>query len=104
MPIFSIFIFISLLFFLATPFTIKFLIEISIFNLLFHYNINIFIFVFFIANFIGTIGFAKNIFIILFGAPISNKLVYDLNKKETFIFLFLLSLLIFLTPLTLLFI
>lgn len=103
MPLFTFFIFISLILFCGLPFTSKFYIEILIFNLLIHHNINIFIIIFFIANWVGIIGFSKNIFNILFGAPISNNIVYDLTKKELLIFIFIINLLFFITYLSNLF-
>lgn len=91
MPRFSIMLFISILFFTGLPYTSKFLIEILIFNLLIHYNIESFFFLIFIINWVGIIGFCKLFFNTLFGSPIQlDKIIYDLTKKELFLFLFLL--------------
>lgn len=97
MPIFTTFIFLSWVLFCGLPFTSKFYIEIVIFNLLAHYNINIFILIIFVANVLGIIGFSKNIFNVLFGSPIYKNIVYDLTKREVFIFVFCISLLVFIT-------
>ena len=99
-PIFGIFLFISIIFFSGLPFTAKFLCEIVIFNNLLIFNSNIFLLIFISANFIGLIGFSKNFFNILFGNSIINNIVYDLTKKEIFIFIFLLNLLIFISYLS----
>ena len=94
MPIFSFFFFMSLIFFLGLPFTSKFFIEIAIFNLLFTKQLKFFSFLILIINWLAVIGFAKNIFNMLFGAPINKNIIYDLNKKEIILFIFIFFLLI----------
>lgn len=57
-----------------------------------HYNIESFFLLIFIVNWVGIIGFCKLFFNALFGSPIySDKIIYDLTKKELFLFLFLLG-------------
>ena len=90
MPLYSICIFISIILFSGLPFTAKFFIEIVIFNILFHFNSEIFIFLILIVNWIGIIGFSKNFFNILFGGINLQKIKYfDLTKRELFIFIFI---------------
>ena len=102
MPFFSFLIFISWVFFSGLPFTIKFLLEIGIFSILMSFNLGFFIFFLLVLNVIGLIGFTKNIFNTLFGAHIINEyIVYDLTKKEIFIYIILLINLIFLNIITL---
>jgi len=101
MPIFSFFIFISFILFCGLPFTSKFFIEIVIFKLLFNHNIEIFLFIIFIANWVGIIGFSKNFFNILFGSPITTDyIILDLNKKEILIFIKMILLLFYINYIT----
>jgi len=100
MPTFSCFFFLSLIFFLGLPFTSKFFIEIFIFNLIITKQLKFFIFLLLVMNWFAVIGFSKNVFNMLFGQTISKKIVYDLNKKEIFLFIFILFLLLIVTFLT----
>ena len=53
-------------------------------------------------NIIGIIGFSKNIFNALFGAPVvTDFIIYDLTKREAILFVFFLTNLIFLNLVTL---
>lgn len=91
MPTFSALMFITWLGFSGLPFTIKFTLEIGIFNLLFNVSTVLFILTIVGMNVIGLIGFSKNLFNTLFGAPVlRDYVVYDLTKRELFIFIFLL--------------
>jgi formate hydrogenlyase subunit 3/multisubunit Na+/H+ antiporter MnhD subunit len=96
-PLFATMLFISLIFFSGLPFTAKFLCEILIFNSLLNFNSNLFLLVFISANFIGLIGFSKNFFNVLFGAPLQSTIIYDLSRKETLLFGFLLISLFFIS-------
>jgi hypothetical protein len=88
--------------FTGLPFTIKFFLEISIFNYLLNYNILFFGVTIFIMNVVGLIGFSRAIFNILFGAPIIfDRVVLDLTKRELVLFIFLLTNLIGFNQLTL---
>lgn len=92
MPTFSFFMFLTWLGFSGLPYTIKFTLELNIFNTLMCYNTLLFLITIFSMNVIGLIGFSKNLFNTLFGAVVlKDYIVYDLTKRETFIFLLLLS-------------
>jgi hypothetical protein len=102
MPTFSMLIFISWVLFSGLPYTIKFFLEIGIFSLLFQYNFAIALVALFVMNVLGLIGFSKNMFNALFGAPVvTDFLVYDLSKREAFLLLFMIANLVALNSLTL---
>lgn len=102
MPTFTLVIFLSWVLFSGLPYTVKFLLEIGIFSILYNYNFLLTIIILLIMNVIGLIGFSKNIFNALFGSPIvTDFIVYDLTKKELLLFLFFLSNLVALNSLTL---
>ena len=89
MPTFSFIIFISWILFSGLPYTVKFLLEVGIFSTLYLYNQLITILVLIIMNVVGLVGFSKNIFNTLFGAPvITDFIIYDLTKKEAALYLF----------------
>lgn len=53
-------------------------------------------------NVIGLIGFSKHLFNSMFGAPIlAQAVVYDLNRRELSVFVFLLANLVLLNSVTL---
>lgn len=53
-------------------------------------------------NVIGLIGFSKHLFNSLFGSPVlTQNIVYDINKRECIVFVFLLGNLILLNLITL---
>lgn len=89
MPIFTFFVFLSWIGFSGLPFTIKFTLELFIFNYLLNWNFFFLVFVLIGMNIIGLIGFSKNIFNVLFGAPTLKYIVYDLTKREIYLFIFL---------------
>lgn len=95
MPIFGLCMIITLLLFTGLPFTIKFFLEINIFNLLLNFNIELTIIVILIANWIGLLGFSKIWFNLLFGKPTTNAIVYDLTVRELIIYIFSFLILIF---------
>lgn len=102
MPTFTLILFLSWIGFSGLPFTIKFTLEICIFNYLLQYNFFLTIISLIIMNIIGLIGFSKAMFNVLFGAPILKDLIImDLTKRELFLFIFLLLNLILLNILTL---
>lgn len=103
MPLFTLCIFVSWVLFSGLPYTIKFLLELGIFNILYHHS-NILCLVIIIAmNFIGILGFSKNIFNSLFGTPIlSHIIAYDLTRKELYLFTFMIFCLVLLNFSTLL--
>lgn len=91
MPTFTFLTFITWLGFTGLPYTIKFTLEMSIFTSLLTINSSIFLVLIFSMNVIGLIGFTKNLFNSMFGAPILNQvIIYDLTKREFALFLFLL--------------
>lgn len=102
-PFLTIFIFISILLFSGLPFTSKFLIELLIFSYTTNYDFFISLLLIFTANWIGLLGFSKNFFNILFGAPILFYPVLDLSKREFFIFIYFIVILFFLNNLTIFF-
>lgn len=92
MPTFTAIMFLTWLGFSGLPFTIKFTLEIGIFNLLLNISPILFTLTIVGMNVIGLLGFSKNLFNTLFGAPIlKDYIVYDLTKRELFIFIFLLT-------------
>lgn len=95
MPMFGLCMIITLLLFTGLPFTIKFFLEINIFNLLLNFNIELTIIVILIANWIGLLGFSKIWFNLLFGKPTTNAIVYDLTVRELIIYIFSFLILIF---------
>lgn len=95
MPMFGLCMIITLLLFTGIPFTIKFFLEISIFNLLLNFNIELTIFLIFIANWIGLLGFSKIWFNLLFGKPSIHIIVYDLSVRELLIYIISFTILIF---------
>lgn len=102
MPTFTLIIFLSWVLFSGLPYTVKFLLEIGIFSILYNYNFLLTIIILLVMNVIGLIGFSKNIFNALFGSPIiTDFIVYDLTKRELLLFLFFLSNLVALNSLTL---
>lgn len=101
MPTFSALMFATWLGFTGLPYTIKFTLEISIFTSLLTTNGLIFLLLIVSMNVIGLIGFSKNLFNSMFGAPIlSQTVVYDLTKREVAVFTFLLINLLTLNMLT----
>lgn len=101
MPTFTLIIFISWILFSGLPYTIKFLLEIGIFSILYSNNFILAIFCLLIMNVVGIIGFTKNIFNSLFGSPvITDYIVYDLNKREFYLYIFLIINLILLNIIT----
>lgn len=102
MPTFTLIIFLSWVLFSGLPYTIKFLLEIGIFSILYNYNFTLTIITLLAMNIIGLVGFSKNIFNALFGAPvITDFIVYDLTKRELLLFVFFLTNLVALNSLTL---
>lgn len=102
MPSFSFIIFISWILFSGLPYTIKFLLEIGIFSTLFNYNFVLAVIILLGMNVIGLIGFSKNIFNSLFGAPvITDYIIYDLTKRELCLLIFFVSNLVLLNFMTL---
>lgn len=95
MPLFGLCMIITLLLFTGLPFTIKFFLEINIFNLLLNFNIELTILIIFIANWIGLLGFSKIWFNLLFGRPQFNGIVYDLTIRELTIYIISFLILIF---------
>lgn len=95
MPIFGLCMILTLLLFTGLPFTIKFFLEISIFNLLLNFNLEISIFVIFVANWVGLLGFSKIWFNLLFGKPQINTIVNDLTIREIIIYFLSFLILIF---------
>lgn len=95
MPIFGMCMLITLLLFTGLPFTIKFFLEISIFNFLINMNLELTLLIIFVANWIGLLGFSKIWFNLLFGKP-NNQLVYDLTVREFIIYFISFIILIFL--------
>lgn len=95
MPLFGLCMIITLLLFTGLPFTIKFFLEINIFNLLLNFNIELTILIIFIANWIGLLGFSKIWFNLLFGRPQFNGIVYDLTIRELIIYIISFLILIF---------
>lgn len=95
MPIFGGCMVITLLLFTGLPFTIKFFLEISIFNLLLNFNLELTVLIIFIANWIGLLGFSKIWFNLLFGKPQLNNIIYDLTLRELIIFILSFLILIF---------
>jgi hypothetical protein len=76
--------------FTGLPYSIKFLLEVSIFSTLLSFNGVIAALVIIGMNVIGMLGFSKNLFNALFGAPvITDYIVYDLTKREALLYLFL---------------
>lgn len=101
MPTFSALMFFTWLGFTGLPYTIKFTLELQIFTGLLTVNALMFGCIIIGMNVIGMIGFSKNLFNSLFGAPIlTQNIVYDLTKRETIIFIILLVNLIALNLLT----
>ena len=94
MPIFGMCMLITLLLFTGLPFTIKFFLEISIFNFLINMNLELTLLIIFVANWIGLLGFSKIWFNLLFGKP-NNQLVYDLTVREFIIYFISFIILIF---------
>lgn len=90
MPTFSFFIFICWTLFTGLPYSIKFLLEVSIFATLLSFNGLVAVIVIVGMNVIGMLGFSKNLFNALFGAPIiTDYIVYDLTKREVILYVFL---------------
>lgn len=103
MPTFTLVIFVSWILFAGLPFTIKFLLEVGIFSILLNYSGAIALVALVVMNICGLVGFTKNIFNALFGAPvITDYLVYDLTKRELGLYVFLITNLIVLNLATLL--
>lgn len=103
MPTFSLIIFLSWVLFSGLPYTIKFLLEIGIFTVLYNHNFLLAIVALIAMNVIGLVGFSKNIFNALFGAPVvTDFIIYDLTKRETILYLFFLINLVVLNSFTLL--
>ncbi len=96
-PMFVCFMIISILLFSGLPFTAKFFIEFLIFSYIINYDFLIGAIVLFIISWLGLIGFSKNMFNTIFGAPILFYLVLDLSKRELFIFIFLILSLVLIT-------
>ena len=72
------------------------------FNLLLNISPLFFVVTILLMNVIGLIGFTKNLFNTLFGAPVIKEyIVYDLTKREIFIFGFLILNLVALNIITL---
>lgn len=104
MPTFSAMMFLVWLGFTGLPFTIKFTLELSIFTCLLNANALVFSLVILSMNVVGMIGFSKNLFNSMFGAPVlSDYIVLDLTKRELLFFLTLLTNLLALNSLTLFF-
>jgi NADH-quinone oxidoreductase subunit M len=90
MPTLSCLIFICWALFTGLPYSIKFILEVSIFSILFSFNGIIAAVVIIGMNVIGMLGFSKNLFNALFGAPvITDYVIYDLTKRELILYLFL---------------
>jgi len=96
MPIFGVCMIITLLLFSGLPFTIKFFIEVSVFNLLLSLNPEITLFIIVIANWVGLIGFSKIWLNLLFGKPQIKEVVKDLTVREIIIYLLSFLMLVFL--------
>lgn len=91
MPMFSFLIFISWVFFTGIPYTIKFLLEMGVFSILYSFNFACASMLLLVMNVIGLLGFSKNVFNSLFGAPVlTDFIVYDLTKRELFLYIYLL--------------
>lgn len=95
MPLFGTCMLITLLLFTGLPFTIKFFLEISIFNLLLQWNIEVTFVIIIVANWLGLLGFSKIWFNLLFGKPFTHQIIHDLTIRELIIFLTSFLLLIF---------
>lgn len=92
MPTFSCLIFICWALFTGLPYSIKFILEVSIFSILFSFNGIIAAVVIIGMNVIGMLGFSKNLFNALFGAPVvTDYVIYDLTKRELILYLFLIT-------------
>lgn len=103
MPSFSLILFLSWILFSGLPYTIKFLLEISIFCILTSYNLVLTILILSVMNIIGLIGFTKALFNVIFGAPIiTDYIIYDLTKREISLYIFFIINLILLNNFTLL--
>lgn len=104
MPSFTYLIFLSWILFAGLPFTVKFLLEVGIFSTLVNYNAILALIALFGMNVCGLVGFTKNIFNALFGAPvITDYIVYDLTKREVGLYLFLIINLVLLNLATLIY-
>lgn len=92
MPYFTFLIFLSWILFAGLPFTIKFLLEVGIFSMLYVHNFMVASSILLIMNVVGLIGFTKNLFNAVFGAPvISDYIIYDLTAREITLLIFLLT-------------
>lgn len=92
MPTFTLVMFLTWLGFSGLPFTVKFTLEVGVFNLLLNISPTLFILIVIGMGVIGLLGFSKNLFNTFFGAPtLKDYIVYDLTKREIFIFIFLLT-------------
>lgn len=90
MPTFSFFIFLGWALFTGLPYSIKFILEVSIFSMLLGLSGVVATIVIIGMNVIGMLGFSKNLFNALFGAPvITDYVIYDLTKREVLLYLFL---------------
>ncbi len=95
-PNLGFFIFLMIVFFGGLPGTVKFVCEFYIFSTVLSSSFISCIFLMFVLNFLGLLGFSKSWFNVLFGLPSTNNSVIalDLSKKEfcilffSFLFLF----------------
>lgn len=79
------------------PLTVKFTIEWQILASLASQSKYVMMFVFFVALVIGTVGFVKQMFIILYGLPAKElKINNQISRKDKYLFYFISALLIFL--------
>ena len=102
MPTFGAIMFVTWLGFTGLPYTIKFTLELWIFTSLLTTNALVFIILIVSMNVIGLIGFSKHLFNSMFGAPVlAQAVVYDLNRRELSVFVFLLANLVLLNSVTL---
>jgi NADH:ubiquinone oxidoreductase subunit 4 (subunit M) len=86
-----------ILLFSGFPLTIKFVIEWEVLGTLLIYSPNLQTFIFFVIAFIGVMGFAKQMIIILYGFPRREIVVNTtISKKDKYLFYFIVFLLIYL--------
>lgn len=96
-PSIKVIIWFIILLFSGFPLTVKFVIEWEVLGTLLIYSPNLQTFLFFVVAFIGVMGFAKQMIIILYGFPRRElKVNTTISKRDKYLFYFIVFLLIYL--------
>lgn len=99
-PNLAIYIYLSIILYNGLPFTLKFLVELYVLQIVYDYNLFIYVNILWVCGWIGAVGLAKNWLNLMFSAPSSKTGFSDLTKKEIFFLNYCFLLLVGSTQLT----